>query len=134
MVEDDPANALLITAMLDRAGHQVITAVDGASAMNSARSHPDLVLLDVSLPGTMAGFDVCRPYAPSRTPRQRRSSCSPAGPSPAMLKPGDKRNPTATSRSPTPKTNYSVPSKPYSTGLPTRYHRVELIVFCYAPR
>ncbi len=61
MVEDDPANALLITAMLDRAGHQVITAVDGASAMNSARSsHPDLVLLDVSLPGTMAGFDVCR--------------------------------------------------------------------------
>jgi CheY-like chemotaxis protein len=61
VVEDDPANALLITAMLTRAGHHVLTAVDGTGAMDSARLwRPDLVLLDVSLPGAMTGFDVCR--------------------------------------------------------------------------
>jgi DNA-binding response OmpR family regulator len=41
-------------------GHEVITAADGPSGLEEARrSAPDLILLDVTMPG-MTGFDVCR--------------------------------------------------------------------------
>jgi DNA-binding response OmpR family regulator len=41
-------------------GHEVITAPDGLTALKEARrSAPDLILLDVTMPG-MTGFEVCR--------------------------------------------------------------------------
>jgi DNA-binding response OmpR family regulator len=61
VVEDDPANAVLVQAVLNRDGHQVLLAADGVSALDVARRRlPDVVLLDVSLTGDLTGFDVCR--------------------------------------------------------------------------
>lgn len=61
VVEDDPANAVLVETVLTRAGHRVLMTSEGASALDIARRWiPDLVLLDVSLAGSITGFEVCR--------------------------------------------------------------------------
>lgn len=45
---------------LSAVGHELITATDGATALTEARrAVPDLVVLDVAMPG-MSGLDVCR--------------------------------------------------------------------------
>lgn len=45
---------------LEQAGYQVITAADGASALEAARrTPPDLIILDIMLP-EMDGLEVCR--------------------------------------------------------------------------
>src|SRR5713101_7080950 len=45
---------------LEQAGYQVITAADGASALQAAhREAPDLIILDIMLP-EMDGLEVCR--------------------------------------------------------------------------
>lgn len=59
VVEDEPVIRALIEASLSP-DCAVWTAADGFGAMESLRAlHPDLVLLDVGLPG-MNGFDVLR--------------------------------------------------------------------------
>jgi two-component system, OmpR family, alkaline phosphatase synthesis response regulator PhoP len=61
LVADDSAEILRITRdYLEHAGFSVLTAPDGASALRAARSRqPDLVVLDLSMPG-MDGLDVAR--------------------------------------------------------------------------
>jgi DNA-binding response OmpR family regulator len=61
IVEDDPDIALSLRLKLEREGdYAVDTAIDGADGLRSALgSPPDLVLLDVNLPG-MDGFEICR--------------------------------------------------------------------------
>jgi len=60
VVDDEPTLVATLKYNLERDGFQVITAEDGESALNLARSHrPDLVLLDLMLPG-LDGFEVCR--------------------------------------------------------------------------
>ena len=61
LVVDDETNLVeLITGYLEREGYEVVTAGDGPSAVSLARSaQPDLVLLDVMLPG-FDGVEVCR--------------------------------------------------------------------------
>ena len=60
IVEDDPTILDTVAYNLGRDGHEVLTAGDGTIGLELARSrHPDLVLLDVMLPG-MSGLDVCR--------------------------------------------------------------------------
>jgi len=61
IIEDDPDIALSLRLKLEReGGFEVATAHDGAEGLQLAiRKPPDLVLLDVNLPG-MDGFDVCR--------------------------------------------------------------------------
>jgi DNA-binding response OmpR family regulator len=60
VVDDDPAIARLLELNLELDGHQVILAADGASGIESVvQDAPDVVLLDVMLPG-MDGFEVCR--------------------------------------------------------------------------
>jgi diguanylate cyclase (GGDEF)-like protein len=60
VVDDDPGARLLVGSALQVAGFHVITAPDGASALNEFQAHPaDCVVLDVVMPG-MSGFDVCR--------------------------------------------------------------------------
>ncbi|MDZ7851955.1 MAG: response regulator [Halomonas sp.] len=59
LVVDDEANIILsLEFLMQQAGFQVDTAEDGESALASIEaSPPDLVLLDISLPG-ISGFDV----------------------------------------------------------------------------
>jgi diguanylate cyclase len=59
VVDDDPGARLLVGSALEIAGFQVVTAVDGVSALAQYRMQPvDCVVLDVVMPG-MSGFDVC---------------------------------------------------------------------------
>ena len=52
VVEDNAANLKLVTMLLVHAGHQVLSAADAEAGVALARStHPDLVLMDVQLPG-----------------------------------------------------------------------------------
>jgi two-component system, OmpR family, KDP operon response regulator KdpE len=60
VVDDDPAMVGAITALVGTEGHQVITAYDGLTAVKRFREEtPDLVLLDLAMPGpdgyTVAG-------------------------------------------------------------------------------
>ncbi|CAM5635439.1 response regulator transcription factor [Streptomyces griseomycini] len=60
VVDDDPTVAEIVTGYLDRAGHLVERAGDGPEALARAAAHrPDLVVLDLMLPG-MDGLEVCR--------------------------------------------------------------------------
>ena len=59
VVDDGPANRELIKACLTEVDCEVCTAQDGLEALRAIeRSRPDLVLLDVQMPG-MDGFEVC---------------------------------------------------------------------------
>jgi DNA-binding response OmpR family regulator len=58
VVDDDPAMVGAITALVGTEGHQVITAYDGLTAVRRFREEsPDLVLLDLAMPGP-DGFTV----------------------------------------------------------------------------
>ena len=60
LVEDEPALAESVRYALDDEGYDVIVADNGPAGLESARAlKPDLVLLDLMLPG-MSGLDVCR--------------------------------------------------------------------------
>ena len=57
VVEDDPTVAEVVVSYLQRAGFRVTAAADGHAALDS--DHPDLVVLDLMLPG-VDGWEVCR--------------------------------------------------------------------------
>ncbi len=58
VVDDDPAMVGAITALVGTEGHQVVTAYDGLTAVKRFREEqPDLVLLDLAMPGP-DGFNV----------------------------------------------------------------------------
>jgi two-component system alkaline phosphatase synthesis response regulator PhoP len=60
IIEDELQIVKLVRAYLERAGYDVIAAVDGPEGLRMARQEdPDLVVLDLMLPG-MDGLDVCR--------------------------------------------------------------------------
>jgi len=60
VVDDTPVNLELMQSILVSGGHEVALASDGAMALQMAKaSPPDLILLDVSMPG-MDGYEVCR--------------------------------------------------------------------------
>ena len=60
VVDDDENVAEVLSRYLEREGYVVDTAADGNSALEQAlRTLPDLVLLDLMLPG-MDGLEVCR--------------------------------------------------------------------------
>ncbi|MFA4841877.1 MAG: response regulator transcription factor, partial [Agrococcus sp.] len=60
VVEDEEQLARLVAAYLRRSLFDVRTAQDGAEAISVARQwHPDVVVLDVGLPG-VDGIEVCR--------------------------------------------------------------------------
>ncbi|WP_406132491.1 response regulator transcription factor [Streptomyces anthocyanicus] len=60
VVDDDPTVAEVVAGYLDRAGYRVDRAGDGPEALARAAGHrPDLVVLDLMLPG-MDGLEVCR--------------------------------------------------------------------------
>ncbi|MFE5331853.1 response regulator transcription factor [Embleya sp. NPDC056575] len=60
VVDDDPTVAEVVVGYLERAGFHTAHAADGPSALDlAAADPPDLVVLDLMLPG-MDGLDVCR--------------------------------------------------------------------------
>jgi CheY-like chemotaxis protein len=57
LVEDNDMNRDMMSRLLKRWGYEVLVASDGGSAVDLAVSeHPDLVLMDISLPG-IDGFE-----------------------------------------------------------------------------
>jgi Response regulators consisting of a CheY-like receiver domain and a winged-helix DNA-binding domain len=60
VVDDEPAMVGAVSALVGRAGHRVVTAYDGNSALRRfSEERPDLVLLDLAMPG-LDGVEVCR--------------------------------------------------------------------------
>ncbi|MGQ0734706.1 MAG: response regulator, partial [Acidobacteriota bacterium] len=69
IVDDDQRVRSLLQQLLEREGYDTETASDGASAIAAmADRAPDLVLLDVNMPG-QSGFDVCRRIRQDATTR-----------------------------------------------------------------
>ena len=61
LIADDESHIRRILQFnLERAGYEVVAVADGVTALETALAdHPDLIILDVSMPG-MTGLDVCR--------------------------------------------------------------------------
>lgn len=60
IVEDEDNIALALEHHLGRQGHRLTRVSDGSQVMAEiARARPDLVLLDVMLPG-LSGYEVCQ--------------------------------------------------------------------------
>lgn len=58
VVDDEPNIVLSLEFLMEQAGFEVVTAEDGEQALEQVNvASPDLLLLDISLPG-MSGFDV----------------------------------------------------------------------------
>lgn len=94
VVEDNEQNRYLVRFLLERAGYDVTVAPDGPTALAAAfAGPPDLVLLDIQLPG-MDGYEVAATLAadartagipivaltsyvlPDDRDRMRRSGCA----------------------------------------------------------
>lgn len=59
-VDDTPASLRLLTEILKEEGYEVRSAISGELALHAAANNPpDLVLLDIRMPG-MDGYEVCR--------------------------------------------------------------------------
>jgi two-component system, cell cycle response regulator DivK len=60
LIEDNEQNRYLATFLLEQHGYQVVAAADGHAALGAvSRITPDLILLDIQLPG-MDGYEVAR--------------------------------------------------------------------------
>jgi two-component system alkaline phosphatase synthesis response regulator PhoP len=61
VVDDEPQIVELVGDYLKQAGYRVLTACDGQTALTLARhEHPDLIVLDLMLPGGLDGLEICR--------------------------------------------------------------------------
>jgi two-component system cell cycle response regulator len=69
VADDDGVTRAIVSSWLKGAGYAVIAAADGDQALQLARDqHPDLLLVDVTMPGR-DGYEVCRAIqAESATP------------------------------------------------------------------
>ncbi|HAB93939.1 MAG TPA: DNA-binding response regulator [Lachnospiraceae bacterium] len=59
IVEDDRDIQEVITILLRREGYKTLAAMTGQEALSELQHEPDLIILDVMLPG-MDGYEVCR--------------------------------------------------------------------------
>lgn len=51
VADDDKAIVDSITAILDHSGYEVLYVHDGTSVMQAVKAQPDLILLDIQMPG-----------------------------------------------------------------------------------
>jgi CheY-like chemotaxis protein len=60
VVDDEPRYIRAIRLNLEARGYEVVSAQDGQTAINlAAQEEPDMILLDIRMPG-MDGFEVCQ--------------------------------------------------------------------------
>jgi CheY-like chemotaxis protein len=60
-VEDNPNNMLLVKRIVEAEGHTLLEATNAADGWQVAVTHiPDLILMDLHLPGNVSGFDLTR--------------------------------------------------------------------------
>ncbi|HIE4565974.1 TPA: twitching motility response regulator PilH [Stenotrophomonas maltophilia] len=63
IVDDSPSQLLGIQRIVQKLGHQILTATDGAAGVETAKAElPDLVLMDVVMPN-LNGFQATRTLA-----------------------------------------------------------------------
>jgi twitching motility two-component system response regulator PilH len=63
LIEDSPTDTAVLTQWLERHGHQVLASANAEDGIATCRrERPDLVLMDVVLPG-MSGFQATRALA-----------------------------------------------------------------------
>jgi len=61
IVEDNELNMKLFHDLLTAHGYRILQAFDGSAGLQLAQQHrPDLIIMDVQLPGTLSGLDVTR--------------------------------------------------------------------------
>ncbi len=61
LVEDNPETAESLAFLISMCGHEVRVAQDGVAALHEAQgAKPDVVLLDIGLPGDMDGYEVAK--------------------------------------------------------------------------
>jgi len=61
VVEDNELNMKLFNDLLSSHGYKVLKAMDGSAGLELTRQHrPDLIVMDVQLPGGLSGLDVTR--------------------------------------------------------------------------
>jgi DNA-binding response OmpR family regulator len=59
IIEDDPGTTRFLSYTLKQEGYNVLSVADGLEGLKKAQDeHPDLIILDVMLPG-MDGYEVC---------------------------------------------------------------------------
>ena len=72
IVDDSPIDRMMMSAVLQKEGYAILTASDGPEGIEkAAAAHPDIILLDVMMPG-MSGFETC-----DRLKRDGRTSIIP---------------------------------------------------------
>ena len=60
VVDDDPAISEMLSIVLEDEGFKTVVVTDGAEAVDTfEESQPDLVMLDIMLPG-VDGIEICR--------------------------------------------------------------------------
>ncbi len=68
VIEDDRQIRLVVEGYLQKAGYRVLTAMDGVAGLALVeREQPDILILDVMLPGR-DGLDICRSLRASNNP------------------------------------------------------------------
>ena len=67
IVDDEPDITAMLARYFTRAGYEVITALNGREALERVAQGPDMVLLDVMLPGA-DGFELMNMLAPMGVP------------------------------------------------------------------
>ena len=64
VVDDDPDFVKVTAKVLEKAGHEVVSAANGAKALKAMRlDTPDVVLLDIMMSYILDGLDVSREMA-----------------------------------------------------------------------
>ena len=70
LVEDNEMNRDMLSRRLERKGHSVTIALDGAAGLSKARTEaPDLILMDMSLP-VIDGWEATRQLKADETTRR----------------------------------------------------------------
>ncbi len=59
IIDDETNLVMLLEDELRAKGHDVLTAYDGQTGIELSKKQPDLIILDIMMPGT-DGFEVCR--------------------------------------------------------------------------